>query len=408
MQYLFTERAHLMCPRMHFGIVLSVRFPYEEARIRDALAQLSAAHPFLNALLGYEKEKNAYYYRMTDRPTTELLLKGCELPCTDSHEVFDEYETLTSRDWDLFSEGMLKISAWPMNGGTCFLLVFHHLLADGRGALGLAEELADCYDRGIRPKRAEEQLIASAEEFPADSGLPFISRFLVGRANKAQAKEKNVVSWQEYHAFADEFLKTDPIRYSLTRSTSDKLEEILRQCHGHGVTVNDYLLARMMSEEQTDRVTIACDLRDLLDCRHEGALGNYSTAFSVKVKRNDKDLFSLAEDVHQQVRRIMNRPADLYLVLQCYAALDPAVIDAAFISCRGGFHSRPGRFVGSRFFGYDTAKGYCITNLGKTESESMTSAFFIPPANPAIRKTQGVLTLNGVMIVCTGERQKAL
>ena len=404
MQYLFTERAHLMCPRMHFGIVLSVRAPYEEGRIRDTMEQLSAAHPFLNAVLGYEEEKNAYYYRVTNRPTAELLLTGTWIPDVDAPEVIGQYETLTARDWDLFDEGMLKAAAWPTDGGTCFLLVFHHLLADGRGALGLAEELADCYCRGKRPAGAEEQLIASAEAFPADSRLPFVSRFLVGRANKTQAKEGHRVSWQEYHAFADAFLKTDPVRYSLRRSSTQETEALRKQCREHGVTVNDYALAKMMSEEHTDRVTIACDLRNRLGCYREGALGNYSTAFSVEMKRKDTDLFSLAEAVHQQVQHKMSRPADLYLVLQCYAALDPAVTDAAFISCRGGFHSRAGRFAGSMFFGYAASRGYCITNLGSIESGSMASAYFIPPASPAIRKTRGILTVNGMMTVCDCER----
>ena len=54
MQYLFTERAHLMCPNMCFGIVLSVSCPYGEDKIRASADLLAAAHPFLNALLGYE------------------------------------------------------------------------------------------------------------------------------------------------------------------------------------------------------------------------------------------------------------------------------------------------------------------------------------------------------------------
>ena len=91
MQYLFTERAHLMCPHMNFGIVMSVRVPYEEERIRKSLEQLSAAHPFLNALLGYDQNKNAYYYRVTERPTTELELKARALPDAGDPEVLREY-----------------------------------------------------------------------------------------------------------------------------------------------------------------------------------------------------------------------------------------------------------------------------------------------------------------------------
>ena len=45
MQYLFTERAHLMCPHMNFGIAMAVRHPFDENRIRETIGRLSAAHP---------------------------------------------------------------------------------------------------------------------------------------------------------------------------------------------------------------------------------------------------------------------------------------------------------------------------------------------------------------------------
>ncbi len=176
------------------------------------MEQLSAAHPFLKALLGYEAETNAYYYRLTDRTTAQLLLKNQETDAADSPEVIDEYRRLTGKDWNLFEEGMLKAAAWRMGESTCFLLVFHHLLADGRGALRLAEEMAACYAEGIKPVPAPEQLIRSARDLPDHSGLPLISRILVNRANRSWAKEQRLVSWHEYHTFADEFLEKEPVR----------------------------------------------------------------------------------------------------------------------------------------------------------------------------------------------------
>ncbi len=404
MQVLFTERAHLMCPHMNFGIVMSVRVPFEEARARRALEQLSAAHPFLNALLGYEQDRNTYYYRVTDRPAAELKLNAREIRDAADPEVLREYGELTSRDWDLFAEGMLKAVVWPMKEGTCFLLAFHHLLADGRGALGLARELADCYAAGKQPGFAEEKLIASADEFPEDSRMPFISRFMIGRANRNQAKERKCLSYPEYHAFADAFLKKDKVTCSVSRSGAEEVERLRQACRENGVTLNDYLLAKMMIEDRTKKVIMACDLRGRLGCYAEGALGNYSTAFSVEVRKTAADPYALAKAVHRQVQRKMSRPQDLYLVLQCYANLDPAVLDAAFMACRGGYPNKAGRFVGSVFFGYDAPRGYSITNLGSIDHESMTAGYFIPPASPAIRKTQGILTVNGQMTVCTSER----
>jgi len=427
MQRIYTERAHLMCPNMCFGIVMAVNRPYDETSIRDAVKRLAAAHPFLNALLGYAEAENAYYYRATDRSQVELHLESGEINTLESESaasgLMEEYRRLTGRDWNLFEEGMLKISVWQAGTMTQFLLVFHHLLADGRGALGLAEELAECYVRGLEPKSAPETLISSVQDFPPDSRLPLISRMLVSKANRDWEKERHCVTYADYHAFANEFLRSDRVRHSIFRIGQEKLDRIRQKCHEEQVTVNDYLIAKMMQEEKTRKVIIASDLRSRLSCYREGALGNYSTAFSVEVKKREvaeretsrtqmsdqnalevRSLFSLARTVHDRVAVTMAHPKHLYLVLQCYAELDPGLLDAAFISCKGGFPSKAGKFIGSLFFGFEAGNGYSITNLGAIESESIADAYFIPPASPAICKTQGILTVNGVMTVCTSER----
>ena len=90
--------------------------------------------------------------------------------------------------------------------------------------------------------------------------------------------------------------------------------------------------------------------------------------------------------------------------MQCYARLKPEVLDAAFMAAKGAYQSKSAEFIGKMFFAMDAPRGYSITNLGKIESDSIVGAYFIPPASPAIRKTVGVLTVNGRMIECTCER----
>ena len=221
MEYLFTERAHLMCPGMCFGIVLCIKALFEEKRIRDSFSVLAQAHPFLNALIGYERETNAYYYDITDSSKVSIDIKDEELYAPDSPVIMSEYEKITGRDIDLLNEGMLKAAAWKMGANTCFLLVFHHLLADGRGALGLAVELAELYANGKKPGYAPEKLILSAEDLPKNSAMPLISRMLTNKANHDWAKEgHDPLFYREYHEYADKFLKTDKIRHSLRKTES--------------------------------------------------------------------------------------------------------------------------------------------------------------------------------------------
>ena len=433
MEYLFTERAHLACPNMCFAIAASLGKAFDKKRIEECLAGLVKAHPFLRARLGYEKATNSYFYDVKEQSQVQVIFAGeiCDehkeaVESEDgrgtvvvgddiaSSKIIEEFEKLTARDWNLFSEGLLKITVWKDDGRTVFLFIFHHLLADGRGALGLVQEFADFYVDDIEPKAAPEHLITK-EDLPANSKLSFVSQALVNYANRQWKKENHQLSYEEYHSFADKFLQEEDVEHSLEVVSFNKLAELHEQCKQHNVSINDYLLAKMFTEEKADSIVMACDLRKQLACYNQGALGNYATAFSVKFKQRKSadtmktsdptEFFSLAKKLHNQIQKKLTTPKDLYLVLQCYASLEPGLLDAAMISSRGAFDSKAAKFIGTTFFNYDKAKGYSITNLGKIESKNIESAYFIPPASPAIKKTQGVLTVNGVMRICTSQRK---
>ena len=228
---------------------------------------------------------------------------------------------------------------------------------------------------------------------------------LTNKANHDWAKEgHDPLSYREYHEYADKFLKTDKIRHSLRKTESAEVRKMRGECREHSVTVNDLLVARMLISESTDKVIIAADLRDRLPFYNKGALGNYSTAFSIAIKKKSNDEFALAQEVHKRVKSIISKPQQLYLILRCYAALDPALLDAAFMSAKNVFESKSAGFIGNMFFGFASPEGCSITNLGRIDNNIIDSGFFIPPASPAIRKTQGVLTINGEMMICTSER----
>ena len=408
MEYLFTERAHLVCPNMCFGVAASLGKAFDKERIEETVTRLAESHPFLRARLGYEKETNSYFYDVKEQRQVQVIFAGEICDEDGDVKIIQQFEKLTARDWNLFSEGLLKLVVWEASDRTFLLFIFHHLLADGRGALGLVQEFADFYADDIEPKAVPEHLITK-EDLPANSKLSFISRALVNHANRQWEKEKHQLSYEEYHNFADKFLQEDFVEHSLEVVSFNKLAELHAQCKSHEVSVNDYLLAKMFTEEKADSIVMACDLRNQLACYNQGALGNYATAFSVKLKpgksTDSTGIFSLAQKVHNQIQKKLKSPKDLYLILQCYASLEPGLLDAAMISSRGAFDSKSAKFIGTTFFNYDKAKGYSITNLGKIVSKNIESAYFIPPASPAIKKIQGVLTVNGVMRICSSQRK---
>lgn len=402
MQRFFTERAHLMCPNMCFGIVVKIDAPFDRNQIHNTTELLADAHPFLKALLG--QDEDGYYYKGTDESQIQLVIKDIEVSGVDDKILIDEYRNLTKNEWDLRNEGMLKILSLKNGSKTILLFVFHHLLTDGRGAFMLAEEFAACYKTGVKPECVEEKLISSKNDMPKNSTLPFISKLLVKRANSQWKKENHTLSYDDYLKLANDYLATDKLDRKIKIETPEAYKEMTESCYDHHVSVNDYLMAKMYLEDKTDKIIIAYDLREKLACYKKGAMGNYSTAFSVVYKNKCDDIWKVAADVRALVKKTSANPRDLYLVLQCYADLNGELLDATFVASKCGYDSKAANFIGTMFFGFGESKGYSITNLGKFDSSNIDEAVFMPPASPATKKTVGVVSVNGKMFMSSAVR----
>ena len=396
--YICTERAHYMCPNMCFGIKARIRAGYDAEKVRCSVSSLSKAHPFLRSLIAVETETGKLYYQEMNTLDIPIIEK------TEEGLWQRDYDLLVQSGWNAGCESLLKLLIYP--GGKQFDVLFtaHHLLCDGRGLLQLVIEFTQHYVKGTAPNKAPEKLIASLDDLPEKSELPLFSRLLIDDANRRWDREKQTVSYDEYLRFEKEFIRSNQVRREVETVSGAELETIQTCCRQHGLSVNDYLTARMMLEEGTEKVIIAADIRDRLHCYREGALGNYSTAFSVVVRKKDRkknNVYFLAEKVAQQISSVRRQPQKEMLVLACYLRMRPELIDAVAISTLGGFHSAAGAFVGTNMFGYAKRNGKCVTNLGKIQIEEIADAVFIPPASPANEKIWGVLTVNGRMNICS-------
>ena len=331
--YVYTERAHFMCPNMHFGIMAKIESNYDEGRLKQSIDTLQKAHPFLQSLIAEETDTGRFYYQIQDYLNIPVMVK-------------------------------------------------------------------EHYANGVIPQFAPERLIQCLNDLPPNSDLPLISKLIIGDANRRWKKEGQQVMYEEYSAFERAYIQKHKMKRETFTVCNQELEKILTLCKQHNVTVNDWLIAKMMLEENTNKVVIAADIRNQTKCYRQGAMGNYSTAFSVFVKKNEGNVISLAKRVASLVTNICQHPQKEMLVLACYIHMHPELVDAVAISTLGEFGSKAGAFVGRNMFGYGSQNGYSITNLGKIKSNIIEEAIFIPPASPANKTTWGVLTVNSRMKVC--------
>ena len=394
-KYLYTERAHYMCPNMHFGIMAEIGTEFDADGIFRSIDVLRSAHPLMRSLIVEEQGSSGIYYE--EHPELEIPVTLREA----DEDWQTDYDSVSSAGWNVQKEALLKVFAYPSGSGTRVLFITHHLLCDGRGLLQLVKEFADHYSNGAIPRSVDEKLIESLDDLPGGSDLRFISRMLIKDSNAKWRKEGHKVSYDEYLKFERDHDSKQVIKREIKNIDGEELDALLGLCRENGVSLNDYLIARMMTDEGTDKVVIASDIRNKIRNYKNGALGNYATAFGVVVKKRSPEIMELARSVDHEVRSIMSKPDREMLVLSCYFNMDPELLDAVAISTLGSFDSKAGRFVGSRMFGFEKRDGHCITNLGRAESSVIREGVFIPPASPANRKAWGVLTINDKMRICS-------
>jgi len=401
-QYLMTERAHFMCPDMHFGMIMEIEKAYDPVKITETLDRMAMAHPFLRSRIAQEEGTDRLYYHILERSQIAIVVRE------DQSSLWTDYRQISEQDWNVFENGMLKVYVYPQERGMTMLFVAHHLLVDGRGLLEIVREFAEDYVGGIRPVYVEEQLMESIEDLPQGSALSGISKLLIRYANWQWAKEKHAVTYEQYRQFVEEYSKGRSIEYDTYELDESAVAQMAKRCKEHGFTMNDLLMAQMYVQTGTDKIIIAADIREQFAGYRKGALGNYSTAMGIVCKSRTRDVVKKAKEVHRLVRTHMQKNRALMLVLACYFEITPALLDAAAISGLGGFESKAGQLVGGGMFGYGEPKSYSITNLGKVENEHIQSLMFIPPASPATKLTLGVVTLNGVMKACSSRRENAV
>ena len=394
-KYLYTERAHYMCPNMHFGIMAEIGTEFDSDGIFRSIDVLRSAHPLMRSLIAEEQGSSGIYYE--EHPELEIPVTLREA----DEDWQTDYDSVSSAGWNVQKEALLKVFAYPSGSGTRVLFITHHLLCDGRGLLQLVQEFADQYSNGAIPCSVDEKLMESLDDLPGGSDLRFISRMLIKDSNAKWRKEGHKVSYDEYLRFERDHDSKQVIKREIKNVDGEELDALLGLCRENGVSLNDYLIARMMTDEGTDKVIIASDIRNKIRNYKNGALGNYATAFGVVVKKRSPEIMELARSVDHEVRSIMSKPDREMLVLSCYFNMDPELLDAVAISTLGSFDSKAGRFVGSRMFGFEKRDGHCITNLGRAESSVIREGVFIPPASPANRKAWGVLTINDKMRICS-------
>jgi NRPS condensation-like uncharacterized protein len=405
-QYVSSERAHFMCPNMHFGILVDVKAEQNSQKIKNCFDNMAQAHPFLRSVIAYEKGTTKLYYKIEEESKVQISERESKDITEDI--IWEDYKSIATKEWNVLHQGLLKVYVYPAKEGMKVLFVAHHLLGDGRCLLELMNEFVNLYVQDSKPGYAPERLIQGTEDLPEKSKLSGMSKYLVKNLNRKWRKENHRVSYDEYAKFARQFVKENPVFHEAMEVGQQEFNAMKIYCVENNITMNDLLMSQAYESMNVQKIVIAADSRSKLPWYHQGACGNYATAVGIVYKGKHRDDLMRARHIHMQVKKYMESNRKLMLVLSCYLAMENDLIDAVAIATLGDFKSKTAKFVGGNMFGFLKRDGVSVTNLGKINNPNIWEATFIPPASPAMIQTIGVLTVNDKMRLCSSYYENSI
>ena len=77
-KYLHTERAHYMCPNMHFGIVAEIVAEFDVNRIIESIDVLKSVHPLMRSLIAEEQGSSGIYYEEQSELEIPVMIKNTD------------------------------------------------------------------------------------------------------------------------------------------------------------------------------------------------------------------------------------------------------------------------------------------------------------------------------------------
>ena len=341
-------------------------------------------------------ENGNFYMEEMDETGCKVFIEN-----RDWQEILHENERRPFR----VDEGeLVRTFIIPKGNETEIFFMIHHITCDGNGIFVFAEDVfSNLLGKEVAYRTSN---VMTKEGVIKKGNLNFLEKLgLKSLSKKWCEEEREVFGWDTYYKIHEEFWKENKTEISLTEVEGSELEEIKATCKRLGVTVNSYMVTKLMKEFQyqgRQKLAIPTSIRGndrSISCMVSSVIAYAEYDFNAGFEEN---LVRIDKILQKQIKNIRS----VYYIPQFIALSDGALIDAALAQQFLGYESsradRMRQILG--LYGNDrTILG--VTNLGvlsiKKDYEKFKITKIIPIA-PNVATSEKVITIStydGKMLV---------
>ena len=260
----------------------------------------------------------------------EMEETGCKVfvDNRDWQEIMNENERIPFR----INEGeLVRTFIIPREKETDVFFMIHHITCDGNAIFLLAEDvMSNLQGKEVAYRKSR---VMTKDEAIKKGGLNFIQKSGLKKLSQSWQNEKKIFNWDDYYKVHKEYWKDKKTEITFKEIVGSELENVREECKKYGVTVNSYMVTKLMenytgtiklgiptSVRGEDR-SISCLVSSVL----EYAKYDHNKSFEANVKKVNKIL-----------KNALQNDGSIYYIPQFVAFSDPTLLDAAYLqNCMG-------------------------------------------------------------------------
>lgn len=393
------ERTFLFDPNVYMTVVMTLEGDVSEEEISEAVKKAYTQNSMTMSKAVLDENGNFFMEEMEET--------GCKVfvDKRDWQEIMRENER---RPFHINEGELARTFIIPKGQETDIYFMVHHVTCDGHGVLLLAEDVLS----NLQGKEVEYRTstVMTKEQVIRRGDLNFLSRYGLKKLRESWGEQRQVYDFEDLYKTHEEFWKDRHTEIDFVEVVGSDLDALKEECKKYGVTVNSYLVAKLMEKYPGERVLgIPSSIRG--ESRSISCMIS-SVIFKAKYD-TEKSFEQNLVKIDKLIKKNLNNERAVYHVPQFVALSDPTHLDAAYMQHVTGFENScvdTMRSVLGLYGARRTELG--VTNLGVISIPPDYDRFKVTriiPVAPCIATAEKVFTIstyNGKMLIANAYIEK--
>ena len=399
---LLLERSFLFDPNIYMTVVVTIEGDVSEEEVCEAVKKVYTQNQTTMSKVVLDEQGKVYLEEMEET--------GCKV-YVDKRDWVEILRENERKPFRLEDGELIRTFIIPRGKQKDIYLMAHHVAGDGGALLILAEDIFNNIEgRKVQYKPTK---VITNEESMKRGNLNFLQKLGLKSLSQKWGEHKTIFGWNDYYKVHEEYWKNRRTEISFHEIEGNRLEELKAECKKLGVTINTYLVTKLMQEHYPDSKKLGIPISVRGEERSISCLVSSATPHAQY--DTNKEFVENLVNIDKAIKKDLKNDGEVYKIPQFIAISDHTLVYAAYINntlknIESAQVDRMADILGLE--GGNDRVNLGITNLREITFPSDYSRFKVTrviPVAPLIATTENLFTIstyNGKMLIAETKVRK--